>query len=242
LHPARALTGGEVRVATGVAAHLAPGSFAKDLSAARGTAGQRVDAATFAKGALVAAAVAPGLSPFVGARVGIGQGFEGGLTYTGRAVRGDVRRAIDRGRVSYSAGLGLTAALYGRPQSENDLPNVDLAAIHGYGVDVPLLVGWESAAGLYQVWGGIRGGFERNVIEPLTSEPKAVTLGFAPARLEANRYWGGGVVGLATGFHHVHVALELSVAYTAVNGSYAGTDASIGGVTLGPASAVWWSF
>jgi hypothetical protein len=248
LHPARTLPAGDVRAASGVSANVAAGSLGNDLDVARDIAardplapGAPGSNAAYAKGALVAAAIAPGLAPFVGARVGVGSQLEGGLAYTGRAVRLDMRRSFDEGNVSFSAGLGLSAALYGR-QTGSELPNVDLAALRGYGFDIPLLVGWESTGGLYKLWGGARGGFERDVLETVTSEPKGVTIGNAPIHLDANRYWGGAVVGLATGFNHVHVALELSAAYQVVSGTYNDNHATVRGITLAPATALWWTF
>ena len=248
LHPARTLEAGDVRFATGVSANVVAGSLGDDLANAREISARDRQApgapgtnAAYAKGALVAAAIAPGLAPFVGARVGAGNKFEGGLAYTGRAVRVDMRRGFDDGNVTYSVGLALSAALYGRQQG-SELANVDLGALHGYGGDVPLLVGWESAGGIYKVWGGVRGGFERDVVETVTSEAKPVTAGNGPLHLDANRYWGGGVVGLATGFRHVHVALELSAAYQVVKGSYNENDVTVRGVSLAPATALWWTF
>lgn len=248
LHPARTLPTGDVRAAGGVAANIVPGSLGDDLTTAREIAtrdptvpGPPGSNPAYAKGALVAAAVAPGLSPFVGARVGVGERFEGGLAYTGRAVRVDMRRSFDQGAWSFSAGLGLSAALAGRQQG-SELPNVQLESLKGYGGDIPLLVGWESAGGIYKIWGGARGGFERDVVELLTSEPKPVAIGGAPIRLEANRYWGGAVLGIATGFRRVHVALELSAAYLVVSGSYNETSATVRGVTLAPSTALWWTF
>lgn len=248
LHPARTLPTGDVRAAGGIAANIVPGSLGDDLTNAReiasrdpGVPGPPGSSPDYAKGALVAAAVAPGLSPFVGARVGVGERFEGGLAYTGRAVRVDMRRSFDQGAWSFSAGLGLSAALAGRQQG-SELPNVQLESLKGYGGDIPLLVGWESAGGIYKIWGGARGGFERDVVELLTSEPKSVAIGTPPIRLEANRYWGGAVLGIATGFRRVHVALELSAAYQVVSGSYNETSATVRGVTLAPSTALWWTF
>ena len=248
LHPARTLPAGDIRVASGVSANVAAGSLGEDLRLAKDNAARDPQApgapgtnAAYAKGALVAAAIAPGIAPFVGARVGVGNQYEGGLAYTGRAVRADLRRSFEDGKVALSLGLGLSAALYGRQQG-SDLPNVDLAALHGYGFDIPVLVGWESNGGIYKVWGGARGGFERDVVEILTSEPKSVAIGTAPIHLDANRYWGGAVLGVATGFNHVHVALELSAAYQVVTGNYNENHVTVRGLTLAPASAVWWSF
>jgi hypothetical protein len=251
LHPARTLKSGDVRAAAGVSAQVVPGSLGDDLRRARDISaadpsGQSLPGAPgsnpdYAKGALVAAAVAPGMAPFVGARVGVGNAFEGGLAYTGRGVRIDMRRSFDDGPWSLSLGLGASAALYGREQGA-DLPKVELGSLHGYGADIPVLFGWESAGGLYSLWAGPRGGFEHVIIETLTSEPKDVTLGVPPIRLDAWRWYAGGVLGIATGFNHVHVALEAGIAYQSVTGTYNATDVTVRGLTITPASALWWTF
>lgn len=248
LHPAQTLPSGEVRAAGGVSANIAPGSLGSDLEAAReisardpAAPGAPGTSPEYAKGALVSAAIAPGLAPFVGARVGVGHRFEGGLAYTGRGVRADLRRAFGEGPWTVSVGLGASAALYGR-QAGTDLPNVDLGALRGYGGDLPVLVGWESTGGLYALWFGARGGFEHVSLESVTSEPRNLPAGTGPIALDANRGWGGGVLGLATGFNHVHVAAELAVAYQVVSGTYNQTDVSVRGLSLTPATALWWTF
>ncbi len=91
------------------------------------------------------------------------------------------------------------------------------------------------------VWFGARGGWEHDTIAALTSEP-GPGLENPPIGLSADRFWGGGVVGAATGFRHVHVALELDVAYETVSGSFAGTSATVSGVSIVPATALWWEF
>ncbi len=105
LHPAATLPAGEVRAAAGFSGNVATGSFADALkgaqneaSAISGAPGPLTTDETYAKGALVAASVAPGLAPLVGARIGIGSHFEGGLMYTGRGMRADVRRSFESHR------------------------------------------------------------------------------------------------------------------------------------------------
>jgi hypothetical protein len=246
LHPAQTLPVGDVRAAGGMSANIAAGGLVSGLRGARNIAASDASApyasnSGYAKGALVAAAIAPGLAPFVGARVGVGQAFEGGLAYSGRGVRVDMRRSFDFGPWALSIGLGGSATLYGTQQG-TDLPNVRLSAIHGYGADVPLLVGYRSDAGLYMVWFGARGGYEHVAIGALTSEPASVPESAASSQLDANRFWGGGVVGVATGFRRVHVALEFSAAYQVVHGTYNAASATVQGLTLAPAAALWWQF
>jgi hypothetical protein len=238
-------------MAGGVSANVVVGSLAEDLRTAREIAGRNPDGTNtpgapgsnpeYAKGALVAANMAPGLAPFVGGRIGVGSSFEGGLVYTGRSVRADMRRSFDERNWSLSLGLGASAALYGRQQGQ-DLPNVDLGSLHGYGLDLPVLGGWQSDGGLYMFWFGARAGFEHDTIETLTSEPKSVTIGTPPIHLEATRWYGGPLIGAATGFHHVHVAFELAATYNSVTGSYNDTHVTVNGVALTPATALWWTF
>jgi hypothetical protein len=248
LHPAQTLAAGDVRAAAGVSANAIPGSLGNDLSRARdlaardpsspGAPGTNPD---YAKGALVAAAVGPGIAPYVAARVGVGHRFEGGLTYTGRSVRGDMRRSFEDGPWAVSLGLGASAALYGR-QQDAELPNVDLNQLHGYGADLPILVGWQSTGGLYTIWFGPRGGIEWVTVETLTSEPKSVTIGTPPLHLDATRGYVGAVVGVQTGFRHLHVAIEGQVDYQIISGTYNGTTVNVGGVTITPATALWFTF
>src|SRR6185312_3154976 len=95
---------GQITAEAGFSANVAIGDFSSAISAAEadpaGSGGPPPNASsdpTFAKGAVVQAAVGPAIAPYAGARVGIGQQFEGGLVYTGRAVRADVRRSFDFG-------------------------------------------------------------------------------------------------------------------------------------------------
>jgi hypothetical protein len=249
LHPARTLGTGEVRAAGGFSGNVATGNLAgalksaqNEASAAAGAPGPPIIDDTYAKGALVAASIAPGLAPLAGARVGIGARFEGGLTYTGRALRADLRRSFDlTDRLSLSVGAGGMSALYGH-QEGTSLPNVDLGQLHGWGADVPVLLGYASDGDLYLLWVGARAGWEHIDISEVRSEPKPVTLGQPPISLSATRWWGGGLLGLAVGFRHVHVAMELDVSYATVTGDYGDAHTQIAGWTLSPGTAAWWLF
>jgi hypothetical protein len=250
LHPARTLPRGEVRASGGFSGTVAVGSLSSAVRAAESdpNGGGVTGDTTYAKGALVVASVAPGLSPVVGARVGVGWESEGGLAYTGRAIRADMRRSFDLSEHwSLSIGVGGSAALYGDQssglyQGGSTLAGVSTNQLHGWGADVPLMVGYGSTGDIYMVWIGARAGGEHIDISDLTSEPKAVTLGSPPIGLSATRYWGGGLVGLAVGFRHLHVALELDASYATITGQYGGTQVTVAGVSLAPATALWWRF
>jgi hypothetical protein len=249
LHPATVLPEGEVRAEAGLSATVAVGDLSNAINAAQldsaasgGPPTTPGSDPTYARGALVLASVGPGLAPIAGARVGIGWQSEGGLVYTGRSVRADIRRSFTLGEGwALSLEIAGSSALYGR-QSGGPLYNVSLGQLHGWGADVPLLVGYESSGGLYQLWFGPRGGWEHVDISDVTTPPNNQPLGMAPVGLSATRFWGGGVLGFAIGFRHLHVAMELDAAYVTISGSYNATNVTVGGLSLAPAAALWWDF
>jgi hypothetical protein len=247
LHPAQTLPQGEVRALAGFSSNLAVGELSSAsrnaVNEAAGNPGPPSPGdVTYAEGALVAAAIGPGLAPVAGARVGVGAQSEAGLVYTGRAVRLDIRHSFDLAdNWALSIGVGGSATLYGRNDA-GSIPNVDLGRLHGWGADVPLLVGYQSEGDLYTVWLGARGGWEHVEIDDLTSEPGSGQLGTPPISLSATQFWGGGLVGVAVGFRHLHIAMELDVSYANVTGDYNDTHARVAGVTIAPATALWWHF
>jgi len=243
LHPARTLPPGEVRAFGGSAATCrwgrSPARFAT-RSPIR-TQGASTGDATYAKGALVAASIGPGLAPSVGRASGsAGSPRRAGVHGAGAAGRSP---PLDRPSTHWSLSLGVagSAALYGH-QDGSSLENVSLGQLHGWGADVPVLVGYESEGSLYMLWMGARAGGEHVDISDVTSEPKAVTLGMPPISLSATRFWGGGLVGFAVGFRHIHVAFELDVAYATITGNYNDTPVTVAGLTVAPATALWWRF
>jgi hypothetical protein len=242
MHPARTLGAGDVRAAGGVSANFAVGSLGNDRNAAAAEVGGLQAAPqndpTYAKGALVQAMIAPGLAPFVAGRVGVGAQLEAGLTYTGRGARIDVRRSFTRHDISLSLGAGVSYLFYGS-EPGGALPFLDLNSIHGYGADIPILVGWESGARLFMAWAGVRAGWDHAEISALTSEPPAPN---SQVELSATRFYGGGVAGVAAGFRHVHVALEFDVAYQTISGSYIEAETTIAGISAAPAAALWIDF
>jgi hypothetical protein len=166
--------------------------------------------------------------------------MEGGLSYTARAVRADVRRSFSFSRRwSVSVGVGGSAVLRGY-QAADVVRGVDLSGLHGWGADLPVLVGYASEGDLYRVWLGARGGWEQ--VDLSLSASNSSTVGASADSMSATRLWGGGLLGLAVGFRHVHVAMEIDICYSTVAGDYGSTHARVAGLTLAPASAVWWSF
>jgi hypothetical protein len=250
LHPAQTLGPGQVRAVAGFSSNIALGglSAATRNAANEPAAGSTVVPSrgdvTYAKGALALASVGPGVAPVAGARVGLGAQFEAGIAYTGRAVRVDVRRSFDLSdTTAISIGVGGLVTLAGRDESDT-LPEVNVGRIHGWGADIPVLIGYRSTGDLYMVWAGARAGWEHIDVDDLSDgpgvDPDEPPPG--PISLSATRFWGGGLLGAAVGFRHLHVAMELDVSYASVTGDYDATHAHVAGVALAPAAALWWRF
>jgi hypothetical protein len=240
-----------VRAVAGFSSNIAVGGLsaatrnATNEAAANPGGGPSRGDVTYAEGALALASIGPGVAPIAGARVGLGAQFEGGIAYTGRAVRADVRRSFELSdAMAISIGVGGLATLYGRNESDT-LPDVNLGRVHGWGADVPILIGYQSTGDLYMLWAGARAGWEHIDIDDLTDDAGAEPgepPGPGPISLSATRFWGGGLLGAAVGFRHLHVAMELDVSYASVTGDYDATHAHVAGVTLAPAAALWWRF
>jgi hypothetical protein len=179
-----------------------------------------------------AGAVAPGLAPWVGARLGFGGGVDGGLTYVGRAVRLDGRRVFAlSSALDLSLGLGATGLL---PQRNDALA----LRVGGQGLDVPLLVGWRSAGDIYSVWLGARGGFEwlRGQRE-LPPDPSTPTL-LVTERITGRHSWVGGLTGLRIGFRHVFALLEVDAAVHFADIDVAGRPTTATAFALAPSGAL----
>jgi hypothetical protein len=176
-------------------------------------------------------ALAPRVAPWVNARVGFGGQSEAGLTYSGRAVRLDARRAFEDGAVALSVGAGASAVLRGTDGQRETTGTSSTWGPWGYGFDLPVVAGWRSAAGVVSVWGGVRGGFEK-----LTADNSSAI------ELDLRRWYGGAIAGFGLGFRHVQAALELDAYYQGVSGSFAGDEVRLQGVTLTPGAGLIFTF
>jgi len=255
---------GEVQFATGLIGTVTPGSFDRDIAAANnvaatnpaaalpfsgsgnGSATATVDPA-YARGALIAAAASPGLAPFAGGRIGLGSRFEAGLAYTGRVARIDAQHMVARipsphGTLAFAVGLGASAALAGR-NSETAVTGLSLASLRGIGADVPLLASWQSTDARASVWGGIRSGFDYAEASTLTSEPRPpMSDGLDTVSLHVTRVWSGPMLGAsATLAKHVRIAVEVGASYQALRGRFQGSAVSIDGLSITPATSLWWA-
>jgi len=249
LHPAHTLRPGQTRFGAGVAAQFALGDASSALSEARGsTAPAALDKPSdaYVRGALVAAAVAPGISPYASGRTGIWEGGEAGLSYTGRTARADARHALDFGRLALSFGMGASALLGHRTGGTSDqLDRLQLDGVSGWGADLPIVFGWRSKADVVWWWAGARGGYESirgsvgYVLPTTTPGQESSTLS---GDVDARRLHASALTGIAIGFRHVHAAIELQGGYHDARGKMWGVDTSIQGFSLTPSAALLGSF
>lgn len=236
MHGAHALDRGTMTAGAGLSGTFDNGGASSAMREARQVTAQgnpdgRVASA---RGDAVVAAFAPSIAPWIGARVGLPSSNEAGLTYTGRAVRLDFRHAFEDGQLAISIGAGATALLSGHSQDGATAGTAIHLGLGSMGADVPVIFGWQSDAGIVTLWAGPRAGFER-----LTGDATIGANDSPPSgNLDLLHWYAGGVAGLRLGFRHLHGVLELDTCYQTVDGSVAGIDVHVSGVTLAPAAAL----
>ncbi len=259
LHPAHTLPEGRISFAAGSSGHFMAGKLARakqELDAAPGVAGGAVSAderLAFTRGALAVLAVAPGVAPFLAARIGLAADNEVGLGYTGRTTRLDFRHAFASQSYALSvgvSGLGVLSRAGDAPRDEvtqqepgGGLRFAKLTSASGYGAELPFLVGYRSAADVVVLWTGLRAGFERSRYEiSLVVTPDTALSSDA----DATRFWGGGLLGFAVGLSPIQVRVELDAAYESVSGSLltgqGRVRADLAGWSVTPAAAIAASF
>jgi hypothetical protein len=214
LHPAHVLPPNEVRAGAGLSGQIAM----LPAPPASSQAGQ-----------LEALTVSPAIAPWVSARMGLGDGNEGGLTYSGRSIRLDARHAFSLGGPALSVGLGASALAVRRPGEE-----LRGGSIFGGGIDVPVLLGVRSTSDLYAIWLGPRAGIE--FLRGRAYDESQMLNGSVDA--SARHIFAGFVIGARAGFRHVHVALELDGAYHRADGSIGATSIGRNQLSLTPGGAL----
>jgi hypothetical protein len=249
LHPAQPLRAGQSRFGAGTSGTFAVGATADALATARAT---NIPAAVdrpppdYVRGALVAAAVAPGMAPFVSGRVGAGRDTEAGLSYTGRTARLDARYAPINGPAALSVGLGASAILGHRGGStSSQLDHLVLDGLSGWGADIPVIFGLTSDADVLWWWVGARAGYESLRGSVAYEVPAPATGGAATSisgDVEGRRMWASALTGIAIGFRHVHAGIELQGTYHDARGKLWGTDVTANGLSVTPAAALLGSF
>jgi hypothetical protein len=253
LHPAHTLPKGDVTFAAGTSGTFTLGGLRRaenDLDAAAGTPGGATSEQArrgFTNGSLTRAVIAPGVAPFIAARVGLDNHNEAGISYTGRGGRLDARHAFEWPNVAVSVGgaaLGVFADSGREPQPAEPgmgggFSELSLRSTSGYGFELPVLFGYRSSADVVKLWTGLRAGLARygynaSVIEA-PNRPAA-------ANGKATRWWGGGLVGFSVGLAPVEVRVEVDAAYESIHGSQSTSEGEltgdVAGWSLTPAMAI----
>ncbi len=259
MHPAQTLERGAIRAGAGASTHLALGRPSSSIDRARelGKDTEGIPAEEreeFIDGALAQTIAAPGLAPFVTARAGLGGEAEMGITYTGRRVRADLRRAFALDpdwTLSVGAGVGgilpdpgsnppRTSAGDAAPVDEGAIGRFDGGSVSGFSLDVPLLLGIEARPGVAWAWVGGRAGYERFSADLIFDFDSSTNPTVAPAT--GGRFWAGTVLGVAVGTRPVWAVFEVSGGYQRMTGEVelgSGVVATprLDGMTLSPALA-----
>ncbi len=234
LHPVHPLAPGKTAFAVGLSDRLVVGDEKRALDAAQQRMpGAPPDDPRLTRGVLVVIAEGPALAPFAAGRVGVPGSNEAGLSYSGNALRADLRHAFEWEQSALSLGLGLTGR--GLGQSSVGVPGADFDRARGFGLDLPVLYGFRSDPDLLSVWAGARLSFDHwSGSVALDSMP--------PFELDAGRLAAGPVLGLSVGLPPFWVATEVEVDYAHVTGSLdrpgAHYDAHVDGWSVRPAGAL----
>lgn len=251
LQPAHPLPSGVVEYGAGVATNVALGSTDDDIARAQtdpdpSRSGDRTK--QWLRGAYQKSVIAPGVSPWIGARAGLGDGNEGQLVYTGRNLRVGARHAWLWDDYALSLGGGLSSVLGRRAVDQPAGEGLPAGRVEwpgrGFGLDVPLSFGWSSQSELLQAWFGLRGAFEALYGDL----PYGGAADEPPPQADAQAYhWQtGGFIGLSVGVSPVWVRAELDATWHRVDaratlpsglGSETERDA-FSGFGLAPAGAI----
>ncbi|HEY6727747.1 MAG TPA: hypothetical protein VI197_27120 [Polyangiaceae bacterium] len=237
LHPVHPLAPGKLAGSSGVSAHFAPPDAQRAIDrTSRASVDERAqDEQAAVDGALAQTLSAPGLAPWFSIRAGLVEAAEGGISYTGRRARADLRYAYVMDQTAFSVGAGATGimpAIGADPPTQacddpelcpdpivddthSEIPGVDTGSTSGWGLDLPLLVGWRSDPGIVAFWTGVRARFEQ-----ISGEIRYETgAGPRTAHAEGDRWVFQGVVGFSVGIKPIWALFELSPAYERLSGN-----------------------
>lgn len=202
---------GEVRLQGG-AAFAAP--IAGDLSAVRESRDRLsqpsgpLDAERVLPAAAVAYGARPGAAPVMRGTIGLSKIVEANIQYGGRDIAVAGRwmlfesRTEDAGATTLSVGLGGRALLRGRPE-DGYAAGLVSDGVRGYGAFAPVILGWQSDAGLLVAYLAATVGYQHvggNVAWDTSTGGHELSIGHLS---------GAGTAGLGVGFRKVRVVVEL---------------------------------
>jgi hypothetical protein len=180
-------------------------------------------------GNLLERSLEPGLTPWVGGRVGLGESWEAGVAYTGHRMRVDGRHVFENEKEALSFGAAAHALLLqlggSEGNSEGDGTNQRLAkeslyfSATGGGIEIPILFGTRRWSRWFEPSIGVRFGYETvfgsmplmaqfNVKQPDSDPDDPGQVMHATAN--AHRFWVEGLLGLSAGSAPLFLRLELT--------------------------------
>ena len=186
------------------------------------------------------AALAPGIAPYAGARVGVGDHWRPAWR-TRAAGRASISERAWRKARGRSPPARRSNAVFAGGTTSTTLNGVDIVVAPRVRLRraAPRRVAQHGGA-LPDVGSARAAGGERYYISTLSTEPALASP--RPTGLEADRAHVGGVLGVATGFRHVHVALELEAGFEYLTARGTRRPRRCSGAALTPATALWWDF
>jgi len=157
-------------------------------------------------------AARPGVAPVTRATMALSRQVEANLHFSGRDAHAGGRyllweaRSADAGAATFSVGLDGHALLQGR--STDSYINATSETVRGFGAAVPMILGWQSDAGLLIAYFGAIVGYERITAKILTQQPDNT---FTSRGMTLGRLHVTGTLGVGVGFRRVRVIVELGV-------------------------------
>lgn len=231
----RAPAVGELRLAAGGAAIVPFAGDDQALATARNPGSGGDAPAKLAAGVAEAAAIHPGVAPVVRAQVGVTPQLEASLRYGGRDIGAGGRwffyesRTEQGGATTLSLGLEGRLLLKDRPSDGVLPPEAALADMHGYGATLPVVLAWQSDAGLVSAYLGALAGVD------FASGTVGGTL---TGDASIHRTFGAATFGLGVGFRRVRAIVELGLERDWVHADVAGQAVDLRLWSLTPAFAL----
>ena len=201
----------ELRMQVGAAAIAPIGGDKGALADARVALASPAGSASAADpGTAVALGTHPGVAPVVRATVGVARDVEASVRYGGRDVGASVRwvfsesRSEKAGATTVSIGAEGRALLRGRPE-DGVLGGAVVDGFHGFGGTVPLILAWQSDAGLVLLYAAALVGYDG-----VSARVAYTGIGDDQLRdASVRRLFGAATLGLGVGFRRVHAIVEL---------------------------------
>lgn len=235
--------GGDVRMQVGAAA-VAP--IAGDLGEIRGARDRLGSYAATpspisTEEALPAIALAfgarPGVAPVIRSTVGLSKTVEANVHYGGRDISVGGRwlvaewRSADAGATTLSIGaVGRTLLRY-RP-ADGYLGGVITDDVRGFGGSVPVILGWQSDAGLLIAYLGAIVGYEQ-VVGRVAFGSDALA-----RKVTIEHVDGAAILGVGVGFRKLRVGVELGARRDWLDATIDDTKGKVSVISLTPAFAL----